>query len=66
LAAPLLKDAVKGARSNATYRYHLGLTYKKLNNLKRARAELEKSIRIDPDAPSAEKASRALNEIAGN
>jgi len=65
LAAPLLEDAVKGAPSNATYRYHLGMTYEKLNDLKRARIELEKSIRIDPQAPSAEKASHALSELSG-
>ena len=66
LAAPLLEDAVKRAPSNATYRYHLGLTYQKLNDPKKARIELEKSIRIDPHAPSAEKASRTLTELAGS
>jgi tetratricopeptide (TPR) repeat protein len=66
LAAPLLEDAVKGAPSNATYRYHLGLTYQKLNDPKKARIELEKSIRIDPHAPSFEKASRTLAELAGS
>ncbi|HKW34310.1 MAG TPA: tetratricopeptide repeat protein [Candidatus Acidoferrum sp.] len=65
LAAPLLEDAVKGAPSNATYRYHLGMTYDKLNDLRKARIELEKSIRMDPQAPSAEKASRALSALAG-
>jgi tetratricopeptide (TPR) repeat protein len=66
LAAPLLEDAVKGAPTNATYRYHLGMTYQKLNDGKRARIELEKSIRMDPQAPSAEKASRALSELSGS
>ena len=65
LAAPLLEDAVKAAPSNATYRYHLGMTYQKLHDLTRARIELEKSVRIDPQAPAAEKASRALSELAG-
>jgi len=66
LAAPLLEDAVKGAPANATYRYHLGMAYEKLNDQKRARTELEKSIRIDPHAPSAERASQALRELAGS
>jgi tetratricopeptide (TPR) repeat protein len=66
LAAPLLEDAVKAAPSNATYRYHLGLTYQKLNDTKKARIELEKSICIDPHAPLAEKASRTLAELAGS
>jgi tetratricopeptide (TPR) repeat protein len=65
LAAPLLEEAVKGAPSNATYRYHLGMAYQKLNDTKRARIEFEKSIRLAPNAPSAEKASRALNELSG-
>ena len=65
LAAPLLEEAVKGAPSNANYRYHLGMAYQKLNDVKRARMEFEKSIRIAPNAPSAEKASRALSELSG-
>lgn len=63
LAEPLLEEAVKGAPTNAGYRYHLGLTYQKLNDTKRARIELEKSIRMDPQAPSAQKATRALSEL---
>ncbi len=66
LAEPLLEDAVKGAPANAGYRFHLGMTYQKLNDVKRARAEFEKSIHIDPRAPSAEKANRALSELAGS
>ncbi len=65
LAAPLLEDAVKGAPANAGYRYHLGMAYQKLNDLKKARIELEKSIRMAPQAPSAEKASHALSELSG-
>jgi len=65
VAVALLENAVKGAPSNATYRYHLGATYQKLNKSGRARSEFEKSIRLDPHAPSAEKASRALSELSG-
>jgi Tfp pilus assembly protein PilF len=43
----------------------LGITYQKLNDPKRARKELEKSISLDPKAPSAEKASRVLGELSG-
>jgi hypothetical protein len=42
------------------------MAYQKLNDTKRPRAEFEKSIRIDPNAPSAEKANRALNELSGS
>ena len=65
LAAPLLEDAVKGAPANASYLYHLGMTYQKMKDTKRARIELEKSIRMDPQAPSAEKATHALRELGG-
>ena len=65
LAAPLLEEAVKGAPSNATYRYHLGMAYQKLSDVKRARNEFEKSIHIAPNTPEAEKASRALGELSG-
>ena len=66
LAVPLIEEAVKAAPSNAAYRYHLGMAYKELDNLGRARSEFEKSLRLDPHAPTAEKASRALREIAGD
>ncbi len=66
VAVPLLEKAVKGAPSNAIYRYHLGATYQKLNDSERARTEFEKSIRLDPNAPSAEKASRALTELSAS
>ena len=65
MAAQQLEDAVKGAPSNPTYRYHLGITYQKLNDPKRARRELEKSINLDPKAPSSEKASHILGELSG-
>jgi len=61
----LSSNAVRGPPSNATYRYHLGMTYQKLNDTKRARSEFEKSIHLDPKASSAEKASRALSELSG-
>lgn len=50
LAAPLLEEAVRGAPSNTTYRYHLGMTYQKLNDPKKARIEFQKSHRLDPNA----------------
>jgi tetratricopeptide (TPR) repeat protein len=65
MALQQFEDAVKRAPSNATYRYHLGITYQKLNDTKSAKRELEKSINLDPKAPSAEKASRVLGELSG-
>jgi len=65
VAAPLLEDAVKKAPGNSTYRYHLGLTYQKLNDSTRARTELEKAIGIDPKSPIADEARRALSQMTG-
>ena len=65
MAVQQFEDAVKGAPSNATYHYHLGIAYQKLNDPKHARKELEKSISLDPKSPSAEKASRVLGELSG-
>ncbi len=64
VAVGLLENAVRAAPSNATYRYHLGVTYQKLNDLGRARTEFEKSIPLDPNAPSAERAYQALSKLS--
>jgi len=66
VAVDLLEKAVKGSPTNATYRFHLGATYQKLNDPARARTEFQKSIYLDPNAPSAEKASRALRELSAS
>lgn len=64
LAASLLDQAVKQAPKNATYHYHLGMAYQKLNNQKKAREELQKSIELDPQAN--QKATVALGELPGS
>jgi tetratricopeptide (TPR) repeat protein len=65
VAAPLFEEAVKKAPGNLTYHYHLGLTYQKLNDLKRAREEFEKTIDLDPKSPVAGEARRALHQTMG-
>jgi tetratricopeptide (TPR) repeat protein len=66
VAAPLFEDAVKKVPENQTYRLHLGLTYKKLNDATRAKAEFEKVINLDPKSSIADQARRALSETAGS
>ena len=63
-AAPLLETAVKAAPDNQSYRYHLGVTYEKLKNSARAKAELEKAISLDPKSPVADEARQAISELA--
>lgn len=62
-AAPLLESAVKGKPDNQTYHFHLGLTYQKLKDRTRAKAELEKALSIDPKSSIAEQARQALAAV---
>jgi len=64
LAVPLIDQAVKQTPLNATYHYHLGMAYWKLNDTERARKEFEKSLKLNPDALTAGKATHALSDIA--
>ena len=66
VAAPLFEEAVKKEPSKPNYHYHLGLTYQKLNESVRARAELQKAFRIDPKSPVADRARRAESQAAGS
>jgi tetratricopeptide (TPR) repeat protein len=65
VAVPLLEGAVKATPGNQTYRYHLGLTYQKLNDATRAKAEFEKIIALDPNSDVASHARQALNGLKG-
>jgi Tfp pilus assembly protein PilF len=56
---------VKATPSNQAYRYHLGLTYQKLNDPARAKAELEKVISLNPASPVADQARHALSQLSG-
>ena len=64
VAAPLLEDAVKRVPGNLAYRYHLGLTYQKLNETMQARSQFDKIIDLDPKSPFAEQARQALSNIS--
>ena len=66
LAQSLLDQAVKQSPTNATYHYHLGMAYEKLKEKGLARAELEKSLKLNPQAPFATKATEALGELSGS
>jgi len=65
VAAPLLEDAVKATPNSQAYRYHLGLTYQKLNDPAKAKAELEKVIGLNPTSPIADQARHALSQLSG-
>src|ERR1700730_6923075 len=65
VAAPLFEEAVKKMSDNVDYRYHLGLTYQKLHDNDRARAQFEKIIGLNPKSTAADQARRALGQISG-
>src|SRR5258707_13965382 len=63
-ARKLLEDAAAGQPDNATYHYHLGLTYLKLNQGARGKAELEKALKLnqnDPKQPKFQDQTRKNN-----
>jgi tetratricopeptide (TPR) repeat protein len=66
VAAPLFEEAVKKDPANSTYHYHLGLTYQKLKETTRARAELQKAISINPKSPVADQAREAQSQGSGS
>jgi len=65
-AAPLFEEAAKKVPNNQSYHYHLGLTYEKLGDSTRARAELEKVISISPNSALASKAHEVLTDLKGS
>ena len=65
VAQPLLEEAVKKASDNPAYHYHLGVTYQKLNDNARARAQFEKVISLKPGSPMADESRRALEQTSG-
>jgi Flp pilus assembly protein TadD len=63
-AAPLFEEAVEKVPSNLAYRYHLGLTYQKLNETVQARTQFDKIIELDPKSPLADQARQALSSAS--
>jgi tetratricopeptide (TPR) repeat protein len=61
-AAMLLEEATKSAANNQTYHYHLALTYQRMQDCRRFREEVNKTISIDPDSRISEQVRRALLE----
>ncbi len=62
-AIVLLEAAVQAVPSNPVYRYHAGVTFKNLGDVKKARAEFERALQLDPGFADADRARQALNQL---
>ena len=65
LAIDLLEEAVKKAPQNATYHYHLGMSYQGAGKAQLAKQHLEKALEINPHLPQAEEIRTVLATQAG-
>jgi len=65
LAIGLLQEALKDVSQNATYHYHLGLAYQRVNNPDKARQHLRRALELQPGFDKADDARRALAELGG-
>jgi tetratricopeptide (TPR) repeat protein len=61
-AIDLFQDAVKGDPKNATYHYHLGMAYRKLNNQAMAKKQFETVLQMNPNYSRADEIRKVLSE----
>jgi len=66
LSVDLIEDAVKASPANPTYRYHLGMAYRKNSEPAEARQQFEHALRLNPQPSQAEQVRKALAETIGN
>jgi tetratricopeptide (TPR) repeat protein len=59
----LFEEAAKKQPDNATVHYHLGFAYEKAKNNARARENLEKALKLDPNAGDAASAKKLLQQL---
>ena len=64
-ACEALKKATKLEPSSATYRFHLGLTFRRMSLLYEARQALEDALRLDPNLTSASVELAGVLELLG-
>jgi Flp pilus assembly protein TadD len=65
IAVSALQDSVAAAPGNATFQYHLGLTYARLGDKVKARAALERALQLDAQFDGAADARRVLAGLEG-
>jgi tetratricopeptide (TPR) repeat protein len=62
---PAFQKSVEKNPKSATYRYHLGLAFAKVGDVKSARAELEEAAALAPDSEDGKAARQALESLPG-
>jgi Tfp pilus assembly protein PilF len=62
-AIPLFERCVQRAPGNATYRYHLGLTYLRAGDADRGKTELRRALANQPSPDMASEIKRALETV---
>jgi Flp pilus assembly protein TadD len=64
-AADLLKEAIHASPDNATYHYHLGMTYDKIKDKAHAREELQRVLKLNPNFEHAQEVKQVLSTLGG-
>lgn len=62
-AAAALEQAVAALPNNANVHYHLGMTYKEMKDIPRAKMHLQKVLELDPRYKNAQQVYKALQEL---
>src|SRR4029077_4968113 len=62
-ALDLFKEAVNKNPNDATFHYHLGLTYQKMNQPAPAKEQLQLVLKLNPNYPDAEEVKKALAQL---
>ena len=64
-AIQLFRQALDKSPRSATFHYHLGLAYQKLDKRLLARQHLEDVLKINPNYPEIEDVKKALAQLRG-
>lgn len=62
-AIALLEDALKKRPNSATYHYHLGMSYLKSGDKRRAKEHLARMLELEPGHPSAKDARSMIQQL---
>ena len=62
-AVEALENSALKQPTSATYAYHLGMAYRKNGETEKAKAELERALRLKPDFEGAVEARKILASI---